>query len=303
VFTDIDAAMTEVRSGQEALVERRLLRRARSDTCNHNSSSRQGVVLTSDVVEASLEGGGRCSSCQLAHPGRVLCGNNPLPTRVLLAGSISDEPDVDGLQSLAALDHVDGYPLAFRKLSNAAAVERRGMHENVFAAAIPDDEPEPFIRVVPLYRTDLLDGDLIRALVRPFGSWAARLFLQRGAGVDSQDLGYLHALLTRRRPDFKGCAGWHRAVAAALDHAHVKKGIAAAWQLDEAKALFGVVPLHCGRNRRAGRSRFEAGAALTRRIPEIRRRRVVIIIEASPLRSPGISIFAHAPLGCAGQAR
>jgi hypothetical protein len=157
VFTDIHQRMTEVRSGQEALVERRLLRRARSDTCAHISSSREGIVL--------------------------------------------------------------------------------------------------------------------------------------------------HTLLTRRHPDFKGCAGRHRAVAAALDHAHVKKGIATAWKLNEAKALFRVVPLHRGRNRRTGRSRFEAGAALTRRIPEIRRRRVVVIIEASPLRSPGISVYAHAPLGCAGQAR
>jgi hypothetical protein len=32
------------------------------------------------------------------------------------AGSISDEPDIDGLRSLAAFDHVDGYPLAFRQI-------------------------------------------------------------------------------------------------------------------------------------------------------------------------------------------
>jgi hypothetical protein len=83
-------------------------------------------------------------------------------------------------------------------------------------------------------------------LVRPFVPWPARLFLQRGAGIDTQDLGYLHALLTRRRPDFEGCAGRHRAVAAALDHAHVKKSIATAWQLYEAKALFEVVPLYRG---------------------------------------------------------
>jgi hypothetical protein len=106
----------------------------------------------------------------------------------------------------------------------------------------------------------------------------------------------LHAFLARRRPDFERSTRWHGAIAAALDHADVEKGIAAGWKLYEAEALFRIVPLHRGRNRRAGRSRFEAGAALTR-IPEIRRRRIVVIIEASSLRSPGFSIFAHTSLG------
>ena len=77
------------------------------------------------------------------------------------------------------------------------------MDENILAPAVPDDEPEPFIGVVPLHRTDLLDGGLIGGLIRPFGSWAPRLLLQRGARVDAQDLGYLQTLLTRRRPDFE----------------------------------------------------------------------------------------------------
>src|SRR4030081_1617793 len=40
---------------------------------------------------------------------------------------------------------------------------------------------------------------------------------------------------------------------------------------------------------------------LSRGIPEIRRRRVAVIIEASPLLSPENSIFTHAPDGFAGQ--
>ena len=40
----------------------------------------------------------------------------------------------------AALDHVDRYPLAFRQIGEAAAIDRRGMHENVLAADVPDDE-------------------------------------------------------------------------------------------------------------------------------------------------------------------
>src|SRR6267142_1659084 len=141
--------------------------------------------------------------------------------------SISDQADVDGLRSLATLDHVDSYSLAFRQTGEAAAVERRGMHENVLAAAVADDEPEPFIRVVPFHRADLLDGGLIGGLVRPFGPRAPRLLLQRRTGVDAQDFGYLHALLTRCRPDFERSARRHRAVAAAFDDAHVEKGIAA----------------------------------------------------------------------------
>src|SRR2546429_7394680 len=104
---------------------------------------------------------------------------------------MSDEPDADRLRSLVAFDHVYSYPLAFRQLAQAGSVERRGMHKNVLAAAIPDNEPEPFIGVVPFHRADLLDGGLIGGLVRPFGSRAPRLLLQRGAGVDAQDLGYL----------------------------------------------------------------------------------------------------------------
>ncbi len=46
-----------------------------------------------------------------------------------------------------------------------------------------------------------------------------------------------------------------------VDSRAVEKGIAAGWKLYEAEALFRIVPLHRGRYRRAGRSRFEAGAA------------------------------------------
>src|SRR5690348_16694003 len=48
---------------------------------------------------------------------------------------ISEEPDVDGLRPLAALDHIDGYSLAFQQIGEAATTERRGMHKNVSATA------------------------------------------------------------------------------------------------------------------------------------------------------------------------
>src|SRR3954453_5560457 len=170
------------------------------------------------------------------------------------------------------------------------------MHEDVLAAAAPDDEPEPLIWVVPLHRTDLLDGDLIRGLTRSLRPCSPRLLLQRGRGVDTQDLGDLQAFLARCRPDFQAGARRHGTVAAALDDAHVEKGITAGRQLDEAKALFRVIPFDRGLNRRARRHRLEPRAALTRRKPKTGRRRIIVIIEAPPLRSPGFSVFAHALL-------
>jgi hypothetical protein len=58
-------------------------------------------------------------------------------------GSIADQADVDGLRSLATPDHIDSYSLAFRQTGEATAVERRGMHENVLAAAVADVNPNP----------------------------------------------------------------------------------------------------------------------------------------------------------------
>src|SRR3954469_11283330 len=170
------------------------------------------------------------------------------------------------------------------------------MHEDVLAAAVPDDEPEPLIWVVPLHRADLLDGDLIRGLKRSLRPCSPRLLWRRGGHVDIQDLGDLQALLARCRPDFQAGARRHGAVAAALDDTHVEKGITAGRQLDEAKALFGVIPFDRSLNRRARRGCLEPGAALTRGVAKTGRRRVIVIIEASPLRSPGFSVFAHALL-------
>jgi hypothetical protein len=110
------------------------------------------------------------SACSKTVASSVVSGPSKGPTKspigrhkkgAIGTGAISDEPDVDGLRSLAALDHVDGYPLAFRQIGEAAAIERRGMHENVLAAAVPDDEPKPLIAVVPFDRAELLDGGLI----------------------------------------------------------------------------------------------------------------------------------------------
>jgi hypothetical protein len=195
----------------------------------------------------------------------------------------SDEPNTHRLWSLTALDHIHGDPLPFRKAGEAAPSECRDMGENVLAAPVPDDEAEPLIWAVPLYRADLLDSGLVGGLTRSLRPCAPRRLLERGGRIDTQDLGDLQALLAWCGPDFKAGARRHGAVAAALDDAHVEKGITAGRQLDEAKALFGVIPFDRGLNRRACRGGLEPRAALTRRIPKTGRRRVVVIVEASPL--------------------
>src|SRR4051794_10567652 len=107
------------------------------------------------------------------------------------AESVSDEPNADRLGSLAALDHVHNHSLAFHQIGEAGAVEHRDMHENVFTAAVADDEPKSFVGIVPLHRADLLDSRLISRLIRPLRPWAPRLLLQRRAGIDAQDFGDL----------------------------------------------------------------------------------------------------------------
>ena len=132
----------------------------------------------------------------------------------------------------------------FQKIGEAAAIERRGVHENVFATAVPNDKSKPLIGVVPLHRTDLLDGGLIGGPVGSLGARAPRRLLERGAGINTEDLGHLLALLARPDPSLKRGARGHRTLAAAFKHARVEKGIAAGWELYEAEAFFGVVPLH-----------------------------------------------------------
>src|SRR4029077_15624762 len=76
-----------------------------------------------------------------------------------------------------------------------------------------------------------------------------------------------------------------------------EKGVAASRQLDKPEALVRVVPLHDGRHGRSSRSRLEAGAARAWCIAEVRRRQVVVVVEAPPLWPPKISISSHVRLG------
>src|ERR1700704_930583 len=95
---------------------------------------------------------GFCAPCCRRSSQRSRIHNRPKTGRTLLLHERLEEPDVDGLRSLAALDHIDGYSLAFQQISEAAATERRCMHENVSATAVPNDKSKPLIGVVPLDR-------------------------------------------------------------------------------------------------------------------------------------------------------
>src|SRR3954452_17714154 len=173
------------------------------------------------------------------------------------SGSPLDQPKTDRLRSLAALHHVARDPLSFRQLADASAVQSRCTHKNVLAAAVADDEAEPFVGGIELDRAGLLDHGLIVALLRPLGPGTPWRFVKRGAGIDTEEFGDLLALLPRPDPNLKRGAWRHSTVAAALDDADVQEGVTAGRKLYEAEALLGVVPLHRCRNRRAGRSRFK----------------------------------------------
>src|SRR5437764_1510967 len=158
-------------------------------------------------------------------------------------GSTSNEPNVERLRSLAAFDHVDGYALAFPQLGDTGAVQRRGMHKNVLAAAVPHDEAEPFIGGVELHRADLLDRGLVGRCIGSLGPRTPRLLLLRGAAGDAQDFRYLRPLGPRTGADLERRARRDTAVPAAFNHTRVQEGITGPiGKLYETEPLVGVVP-------------------------------------------------------------
>src|SRR5712691_136100 len=127
------------------------------------------------------------------------------------------------------------------------------MHENILAAAVPHNEPEPFLSGVELHRAELLDGGLIRWRVRALGPRTQGRLLRRGAGVDAQDLRHLWPLRSWAGAHLKRRSRWHAAGATALDHARMEKGVAGAIrELHEAEPFVGIVPLDGSADGRTG---------------------------------------------------
>jgi hypothetical protein len=65
-----------------------------------------------------------------------------------------------GLRSLPTLGHADKDALALVQIRDARPLKRGGVHEDVLAAAIQDDEAESLDGVVPLHRPHLLNARL-----------------------------------------------------------------------------------------------------------------------------------------------
>ena len=89
-----------------------------------------------------LERGRRRSGGKLAHSGRVVAVIVRCQRGCCYGRPTSDEPNADRLRSLAALDHINRYTLTFGQLADTGAVQRRDMHENILAAAVPDGTRE-----------------------------------------------------------------------------------------------------------------------------------------------------------------
>ncbi len=75
----------------------------------------------------------------------------------------SDEADGGGFGALVAFGDVDDDTLAFVEPVEAGALQRRGVHKHILAAAIADDKAKALDRIVPLDRAGFLDGGTDRA--------------------------------------------------------------------------------------------------------------------------------------------
>ena len=81
------------------------------------------------------------------------------------------------------------------------------MHEDILAAAVPNDEPKPFPGGVELNRAELLDRSLVRRCLWALGPGTPSGLLLGGTGADAQDLGYLLAFLAGPDPTSRVAPG------------------------------------------------------------------------------------------------
>jgi hypothetical protein len=115
---------------------------------------------------------------------------------------ISDRANGDSLGPSLPVCDIDSDPLALGQTHDAAALQRLGVHEYIFAGAIGGDKAEALQRVEPLDRAGLLDGGAVVRKAR-----TSRSRLRRGAGVDADEVGDLQTSLARAGTDLKRRAG------------------------------------------------------------------------------------------------
>src|SRR5215218_5623287 len=246
------------------------------------------------------------------------------------APEASAERDRGDLAALLALDRLDDHPLAFLKVGQAGAHQRRAVDEHVLAAVLDGDEAEALGGIVPFDGAGLLLGGraaeagtaaaaragaavaeaaaagrppiaeaATTAAAEPAAAEARPRRLGR-RGVDLEDLGHLRALLALRGADEELGAGLHLGLPGGLDDAHVQEGVArAVGHLDEAEALLGVEPFdrrvlrRPGGDRRPRRHRRGFAPAGLRLIAEGAAVVAEVVAAAAATRSTKVSIAVH----------
>src|SRR4051794_36781085 len=177
--------------------------------------------------------------------------------------------DGRSLRALLALHDLHGHRLAFGQRRDAAALERRGMHEDVASAAFRGDEAEALLRAVPLHGPAHLLGragggeaaagraaarrpvaepartgrPIAEAATRGATAGATAAAGLAGAG-DLDHLGHLLALLPGTDAHAEPGTRVDRFATGALQHGDVQEGVAGAVaELHESETLLRVEPL------------------------------------------------------------
>src|SRR5262245_15046820 len=70
----------------------------------------------------------------------------------------SGEPDRAGFRPFSAFDYVNGDALPRAEALDARALKHGGMHKDILAPIVPNDEPKPFGYAVPLDGADFLNA-------------------------------------------------------------------------------------------------------------------------------------------------
>src|SRR3984893_8531194 len=201
------------------------------------------------------------------------------------------EADPDGFGAFAALGDVDQHSLTFIEGGDPGSLEHRGVDESILAAIVANDEAEPLLGIEPLHRAGFLDGRFGRewcpASRRRIGR-PPRRGSRRRAAVDTDNLGDLRSLLSRRHADFERFSRLHRGDAVAFEHAGMEEGVPrAVRQLDKPEASLGFEPFDDGAHRRAGWWCIETRLRETRGAAKFPKMRVIPVVVK--IAAPGLT--------------
>src|SRR6516162_884151 len=159
-----------------------------------------------------------------------------------------------GFWSLAALHDTDDHTLSFAQRHEPGALQRRGVHEDVLPAAIPNDKAEPLGGVVPLHGPRFGHASFqIRQVGWGWQAGPRTADCDRRAAVHGDDFGNDRTALTLGHAQLERLAGLHGADSKPRQHGRVQEGITGSVrELDEPEPLSGVEPFHSATNRHLG---------------------------------------------------